>query len=236
MFVTKRKTRNIKNEYMKTFLLKTSLFFFYLLLLASSISAQEKDSVDYRKHVLRTSIPTDWYGNFTPQIAYERYLENKSTLVLRMDLYFYNNYEIRFYEPDFSFTRTDDIQCTVDGIEVMAFVQYRYYISRIKKVFPRGFYTGGFASFQYLNEYSEIVYKMNSLESNENRNINSGYLGVGPIIGYQFSLFDKISIDINLSGLYSKNVFRFEDPAFIRKPSEFTLNLFLSFGYAFGSK
>jgi len=99
-----------------------------------------------------------------------------------------------------------------------------------------GFYTGGLASFQYLKKYSETVFIANSLESNEIRNINSGYLGVGPIIGYQFSLFDKISIDINLFGLYSKNVFRFEDPALTHKPSEFLLSGFLSVGYAFGSK
>ncbi len=210
---------------MKTFLLKISLFLLSILLLTSSLSAQEKDSIDYKKHVLKAGVNISLDDHFESGILYERHFLNKSTF----------SYGFFFGSIAISDNEIFNPYYYISGNTSKLVFQYRYYVFQTMDASPGGFYVGGITNFQYYYAEGSILYSTanNSTEIKSETIIDSGYLGIGPLMGYQFILFNKLSLDINTYFHYNQNVYHLEEKDGIQTP--FTLGGMLTLGYAFGS-
>lgn len=174
-----------------------------LLFIMAVASAQTTPMPVFRKNLVKINlipvIPAlsgqsqQWAG-----IEYQRYIMPKLSVSALLNIGLFEDYSFRKYHDFFNqsqgFSYSERTVIT-RGYHFIPSAQY--YFILIRKRPGQGFYAGGNIDF---NQYFKNLETYSSLErKSEHSKYRITRLGIGPSAGFQYTFFDRLSFDIELS-------------------------------------
>jgi hypothetical protein len=150
---------------------------FAIMLVAASGFAQ--------KNVVKANLFGAFGGSYT--LAYERVLNDKMSVQLSVG---YRTFKVY----DFSVSTITD-KLSYSGPTILG--EFRYYVTNASKDVPRGFYVAPFVrygSYTYKYVYNDTDPSYSS--SNETAKYTITSIGGGVMLGYQWLIADRVSLDL----------------------------------------
>ena len=173
-------------------------FFLFILLLLPEFAAhaQEKDdSIKNFKNVVRLNITNPMlFGEKNFIIGYERVLKNHQTISANVGL-------ISF--PKWKEFNNDSVALSSSYKDrgFGAAIDYRFYLKKENKyVAPRGVYIGPYYTFNYFNRVNTWTLNTSTDPKKLETDISMTLNLVGFQLGYQFVLWNRMTIDLVLLG------------------------------------
>ena len=228
--------------------------FFIIAFLLSSFLYSQSQQVDttvqqvdtLRKYVIKLRLLSsiELINNVNRQIIgleYEHKLNNKSSLVLDFDIGYFDKY-VYYKYYDF-FTLVDELPYTKRTVTTKGFhiaPNYRYYFYNLNHISLSGFYIGGALDYYFYKKNYDYFDSRTNITTNTN--YNSQQLSIGGVLGLQFLIKNRVTIDVSSSlflklfsftsnngdEIYSKNSFWNSDNG------NFWAVYRVKLGYAFG--
>ena len=223
-----------------------SLLLFIIIFFSHSLSSQSQDISISRKYIvkLRLISTIEMISNVDKQIIgleYEQKINNKSSFILNLDMGYFDKY-IYYKYYDF-FSSVDELPYTKREVITKGFhisPNYKYYFYPIKNTSLSGFSIGGAIDYSF---YRKKYYYYDSRTNNStNKHYNSQQIAIGGVLGFQYLIKNRISIDLS-SSLFAKVISHTnngekevcsKNSFWVSKNESFWAVYRLKLGYAFG--